>query len=162
MVQAATLSWSAANIYVPGTTTQSTGYLAYLFVSAQSGDFGATAASVDTITSLIESKADLTEYIAATGATSGGRLSGATGYYKNFGAGDSLTAFAVVFDAATYAEAQHYIVTDEKTASWTSATGAKTVTFGSQANQTWTSVPEPGTAALALLGVGMLIRRRRA
>jgi hypothetical protein len=164
VVQAASLNWSATTIYQPGTTTALSGGLAYLFISAQSGDFGAKIASVDDIRSYISEGKDLTEYIAATGATNDkGGLAGATGYNgTNFGAGDSLTAFVVVFDAETLADAKNYIVTAEKTASWTSSTGAKTIMFGSQKNATWTAVPEPSTAVLALAGLALLLKRRKA
>ena len=163
VASAASLNWSVSNVYQPGTTTAASGYAAYLFITEQSGDFGAKTTTADSIVALMKSGDDISDYIAATGTTSDkGLISGATGYYANFGAGDSLTAFAVIVDAANYTSASNYIITAEKSASWTSSTGAKALAFGSQASQTWTSVPEPGTAALALLGVGMLIRRRRA
>ncbi len=161
---AASLNWSISKV-IDSSGNALSGVAAYLFITEQSGDFGATVASVEKITTLIESGADLSDYIAGTGTTNAsGVISGSTGYYGNFGAGDSLTAFAVIFDAADYASAANYIVTAEKSASWTSSTGAKQLAFGSQANATWspTSVPEPGTAALALLGVGMLLKRRKA
>ena len=185
VVHGATLSWSAANIYQPGTTTALSSGVAYLFVTEQSKDFGSTVTTVDSVTDLIKSGAEFyTEttgtgseqvtknyikkgddkiQIAAIGATtSAGRLSGATGYYGNFGAGDSLKAFAVVFDADTLAGASNFLVTETKEASWTSATGAKTLGFGNQANATWTPVPEPSTAVLALAGLALLLKRRRA
>ena len=164
VTSAASLNWSMNKI-VGADGNALTGVAAYLFITAQSSDFGATVTTVDEITSKIEKGEDLSDYIAATGiSNAAGGISGNTGYYGNFGAGDSLTAFAVIFDAADYASAANYIVTAEKSASWTSSTGAKALAFGSQANATWspTSVPEPGTAALALLGVGMLLKRRKA
>ena len=187
--QAATLNWSAANIYQPkekptDSNVQLSGGLAYLFVTAQtetSGTFGSTVTTVDAVKTLIESGAEFyTEgtgkeaknylkkgddkiQIAAIGATtSAGRLAGDTGYYGNFGAGDALTAFAVVFDANTLAGASNYLVTSTQSQSWTSSTGAKTLTFGSQANATWTAVPEPSTAVLALAGLALLLKRRKA
>ena len=163
VVNAASLNWSVSNVYQPGTTTPASGYAAYLFITEQSGDFGAKTTTADSIVTLMKSGSDISEYIAATGATNTkGMISGATGYYANFGEGDSLTAFAVIVDASNYTAASNYIITAERSASWTSSTGAKMLGFGSQSSQTWTSVPEPGTAALALLGIGMMIRRRRA
>ena len=159
----ASLNWSINQIKVDGTLL--TGGSAYLFIVEQSSDFGKPTTTVAEITSLIENDKDFTTYAAGNkGTVNNGMVSGATGYYEAFQAGDSLTAFAVIFDAAK----ENYIVTATRDASWTSATGSKTLNFGSQANAKWnpvspsSSVPEPGTAALALLGVGLLFKRRRA
>ena len=161
--QAATLNWSMSNILDPVTKEKASGFAAYLFITQQSSDFGAKTTTVADIESLIKSKGDLSDYIAGTGSSNNsGMLNGATGYYGNFGAGDSLTGFAVIFDAADAASAKHYIVTAEKSASWTSSTGMKTLGFGSQANATWTAVPEPSTAVLALAGLALLLKRRKA
>ncbi|MBR1835731.1 MAG: PEP-CTERM sorting domain-containing protein [Kiritimatiellae bacterium] len=168
---AASLNWTITNVYQSNdSTTKAQGYSAYLFITEQAKDYGAQVTTVEDITTLITSKGNLEPYIAAgpqlTGAT-GGITAASTGYYNAFDAGDSLTAFAVIFDAATYAEASHFIVTGEKSASWTSSAGAKTLGFGSMAaatstNPSWTAVPEPATAALALLGLGLMIKRRKA
>ena len=180
MASAASLNWNITSVMDPASTTGGKGadFLALLFVSEQNGT---ALTSIDDVTTLIESgatavkdsegkvtslKTDTTEIAGAaqgkTGASGG--LSGATGYNgNNFGAGDSLTAFAVIFDASDYASASNYIVTSEKSASWTSSTGSKMLGFGSQANNTnWKAVPEPATATLALAGLALLLKRRRA
>ena len=185
LAQAATLNWSAMQIYQPkknptDANVAVNGGLALLFITEQSGDFGAGLTTIDDVVAFITGgatavvnestqkvtglkKGNETIDVAASGATNAsGLLSGATGYYGNFGAGDSLKAFAVIFDGATLDTASNYIVTGIKEASWTSSTGAKTVTFGSQANATWTPVPEPSTAALALAGLALLLKRRKA
>jgi len=46
--------------------------------------------------------------------------------------------------------------------SWASATGAKSLQFGPQTNATWKAVPEPSVALMGLLGLGMLLKRRKA
>ena len=180
--QAASLSWSGLNIYKPGSTTEKlSGGAIYLFITEQSKDFGAGTTTISDVKTLIEKSGTevvkdgegkvtgikngtTTIDIAATGASNtAGGFSGATGYYGNgFGAGDSLKAFAVILDAADFANAKNYIVTDIKSQSWTSSSGAKTLGFGSQANATWTPVPEPSTAVLALAGLALLLKRRRA
>ena len=161
---AATLNWTLSNIKTPtDNSVAGAGYAAYLFITEQSGDFGAKTTTSTEIESLIKSKGDLTDYIAATKtATTAGSVTGATGYYGNFGAGDSLTAFAVVFDSSNYADAKNYIITPTQSASWTSSTGFKNLVFGSQKDATWTAVPEPSTAVLALAGLALLLKRRKA
>ena len=171
MASAASLNWTITNVYQSDdSTTKAQGYSAYLFITEQAKDYGAQVTTVEDITTLITSKGDLEPYIAAgpqlTGTT-GGFTGVNTGYYGSFDAGDSLTGFAVIFDAATYAEANNFIVTATKSASWSSATGAKALAFGSMAaatstNPSWTAVPEPATAAMALLGIGMMLKRRKA
>ena len=178
VTHAASLSWSAFSINQPGTTTTATGYTIYLFITEQSGDFGSAATTVSAVTDIIKSGVEFyTEggknylkngadkvQIAAVGETDGGRIkTAATGYNgNNFGGGDSLKAFAVIFDASSLSSASNYIVTGVKSASWTSTSGAKTLAFGSQANATWTAVPEPSTAVLALAGLALLLKRRKA
>ncbi|MBR1608250.1 MAG: PEP-CTERM sorting domain-containing protein [Kiritimatiellae bacterium] len=167
-VQAASLNWAIATVYEPGTDTLANGYSAYLFITEQANDYGAKVTTVDEIESLIQSKGSLSDYIAAQVAISNGRQAvSATGYNgNNFANGDSLSGFAVIFNATDYSEATGYFVTAEKSASWTSGTGAKSLAFGAQTatkNATaWTAVPEPATAALALLGLGLMIKRRKA
>ena len=183
LAQAATLNWSGVQIYQPkekptDSNVALSGGLVYLFITEQSKEFGAGVTTATAVSDLITSGAELytdtdgKKYlkkgddkigIAAQGATNtAGGFSGATGFYGNFGAGDSLTAFAVIFDSADLATAKNFMVTAEKSASWTSSTGAKTLGFMSQANNTWTPVPEPSTAVLALAGLALLLKRRRA
>jgi hypothetical protein len=178
VTHAASLSWSAFNIYEPKTTTPADGYAIYLFITEQNDDFGVDVTTKNDVQTLLTSGASVvTEAgktylqkgttsiaIAAIGESSGGRIAtAATGYNgDSFGSGDSLKGFAVILDAATLATAKNFTVTDEKSASWTSSMGAKTLAFGNQANATWTAVPEPSVALMGLLGLGMLLKRRKA
>ena len=180
ITQGASLNWSANSIYQPGTTTPVENGLAYLFVSAQNKNYGAAVTTVQDVTDLLSSgatfytdtdsgknyikKGDDMIQIASIGQTNTkGGLAGATGYNGSaFDNGDGLTAFAVVFDATDFANAKNFLVTGERSASWTSSSGSKTMMFGSQANATWTPVPEPSTAVLALAGLALLLKRRRA
>ena len=160
---AAQLGWTATVIYEPGTTTLANGYSIYLFITEQSGSFGADITTVSDITSLIKSKGDVASKAAANASITAGRAPGQTGYNgNNFAAGDSLSAFAVIFDAADAASASNYILTETKSVSWKSGTGTVNLPFGSQKNATWTAVPEPSTAVLAFAGLALLLKRRKA
>ena len=177
VAQAATLSWNANQLKIDGALANNV--TAFMFITAQSDDFGAGTTSVADVIAAIEGGATLvtdsesikatglkyknsTIDIAAVGTVKSGALSGATGYYGSFVAGDSLSAFVVFFDNASYASAKNYAVTSVQDASWSGSTGAQTLRFGSQANATWTPVPEPSTAALALAGLALLLKRRKA
>ena len=178
MVHAAQLNWSFNSVMKSdGSGSRATGYVAYLFITEQSGSFGSTVTTVDAVKNLIESGAEFyTEegknylkkgddkiQIAASKTTNNGMISGASGYNgNNFQGGDSLTAFTVVFDAANVASAENYIITGTKSAAWTSGTGSQQVGFQNLSNATWTPVPEPSTAVLALAGLALLLKRRRA
>ena len=158
---ATSLSWQIAGITSPAGVKQN--LAVYLFITEQSGDFGAQVTTVDTITSLIQSKGDLTPYIAATGfSTAAGGVPAATGYNgNNFALGDTLSGFAVVFDAASPTAAQNFAMTTVKDVSF-GAQGASTLRFGTMKDATWTAVPEPSTAVLALAGLALLLKRRKA
>ena len=178
-VQAASLNWNITSVLSPTTGEKADGYLAYLFITEQNVTHGTTATTttIQAVKDLIESgaeyytegdnkylkKGDDKIQIAAMGTSVSGGISGATGYNgNNFDKPDSLKAFAVIFDANTLAGAKNYIVTAEKSASWTSSTGARPLAFGNQSGATWTPVPEPSTAVLALAGLALLLKRRRA
>lgn len=173
-VHAATLNWAITNIKTPAdSTVAGSGYMSYLFMTAQTvssttGDnFGVANTTVDAAIAALTAGtfADYASTYAAASkaATAAGLVTGATGYYANFNAGDALSAFAVIIDAGSPANVQHYIVTPTMSTSWTSGTGAKQLNFGTQASATWTAVPEPTSGLLMLLGMaGLALRRRRA
>ena len=167
--QAASLNWTITNVKSSSDSTAAgENYVAYLFFTSVSDSLAGTY-TVTTVDAVKAAIADGTTAFSttttpkayATGTTSSsGGITGATGL-DGFGAGDSVTGFAVVFDA----DGKNYIVTGEKTATWTSSTAAKSVAFGSQANNTTfspvTPVPEPCSVALVLLGVAALGLKRK-
>ena len=180
-VNAASVSWGIANVKAPdatslnpvtGTmasgTTVANGYVALLYLTAQSSDFGGSVINKDTVVANIAKGNISTDYIANTTLNAnGGLLSVATGYNgSDFASGDSLTAFTVIFnvtDIADIDEATAFMVTDNKTVSFTSSTGAKPFAFGNQSAATWQAVPEPTSGLLMLVGLaGLALRRRRA
>ena len=149
---------------------------AYLFVTANSTDVttGIPLTTLAAVQTVLDSGdlSGLSSLAAAHGSnTAAGMFTGATGL-EGFSSG-SLSAFAVVVDSSDLASAKNYFLVSggaEKTATFTSATGMKALAWGSQASITqsaggWTStsVPEPTSGLLMLLGMaGLALRRKRA
>ena len=173
--QAANLNWTITNVFQPGSTTDKVdGGAVYLFLTAVSGNTASTFTTVDIadITAALD-KGDtsvLSDAVVASTLSSTGAKTGNTGLSGSFGAtsADSLTAYAVIFDAANAADASNYILTGPKSASWSQgASGAQNLAFGTQASATWNSmggggdIPEPTSGLLLALGGAMLALRRR-
>ena len=142
-----------------GSATRAAGY--YVALIAES-DFDDAIAAVGDATKFAT-------YVSDGGSgttTKTGATSGNITVTENSGTSLSYVLFA--FDAGSVGEASNYIVSSAVTgvAYEPPATPtAATFNASSFSGATWTAtaaVPEPGTAALALLGIGMLIRRRRA
>lgn len=176
VAQAATINWSIMNVYSPADSTAkvATGSMsAWLFVTANSTDVttGIPVTTMAAVQAVLDS-GDLTGLASLSAAnavntTAAGSIAGATGL-TGFSSG-SLTAFAVVVDSATLADAENYFLVSDgatKTASFTSATGAKYLAWGDQTSYTqgegkWTAVPEPTSGLLLLLGMAGLALRRK-
>ena len=179
VTQAASINWTISNVFTPSDSSSKadTGTMsAWLFVTANSTDVttGIPITTLAAVQSVLDS-GDLTGLSSLSAAhgsnTSAGMFTGATGL-EGFSSG-SLTAFAVVVDSTDLASAENYFLVSsgaEKTATFTSATGMKQLAWGSQASITqaaggWTStsVPEPTSGLLMLLGMaGLALRRKRA
>lgn len=177
LVQAASVSWTMTNIYSPSDTTTKVAagsMSAWLFVTANSTDktSGIPITTLSAVQAVLDS-GDLTglSSLAAAHGTnaSAGNFGGATGL-EGFSSG-TLTAFAVVVDNTDLASAENYFLVNggaTKDVTFTSATGNKSLAFGSQASITqaagaWTAVPEPTSGLLMLLGMaGLALRRKRA
>ena len=175
VAQAASINWTISNVYSPADTTAkvaANSMSAWLFVTANSTDVttGIPVTTLAAVQTVLDS-GDLTglSSLAAAHAinTSEGSIGGATGL-QGFSSG-SLTAFAVVVDSSDLATANNYFIASsgaEKTATFTSSTGIKTLAFGSQATITqaaggWTAVPEPTSGLLLLLGMAGLALKRK-
>ena len=181
VVNAASVSWSVSNVYSStDTTAKGDGYIAYLFVSANSSNVsGLTVTTLSAVTAAIGNGDDWATTVAGLSSankalsSAGTIANAATGMSSSFESG-SLSAFAIVFDAATLADANNYYVVTTSTGAtdasvtFTSSTGTKTLGFGTQATKSvadgaWTAVPEPTSGLLMLLGMaGLALRRKRA
>ena len=162
VAQAASINWTVSNVYVPGSTDKITtgSCMAYLFVTDNTTDVtGLTTTSLAAVQAVLNS-GDLTG-LAGLAAMTKANTAGASGL-TGFSSG-SLSAFVVLIDSLNAATAGNYMITGEKSVSFTSATGAKTLIYGSQAGNTWqtAAVPEPTSAMLLVLGVAALALRRK-
>ena len=158
--QAATVKWTAANVYEMGSTaTKATGYLTY-FVS--SADYTLAKATAD----LAKEKVDfVSTYGVASAVTSGGLAT--QNITTTAGNSESWTGYLVIFNAESIDKATYAYITSEAT----KATGANgqqaNLTFtsltGTQTAGNWYAIPEPTSGLLMLLGfAGLALRRRRA
>ena len=171
-VHGASLNWAVSQVQnSDGTSGATAGYRAYMFVTAATGNTmsfvpGASLTTADAIqASILNGTFDASIAYHSGLSTSVGAYTAATGVSQSFDAGDSITAFVVIFDGADYASANNYIITAERSTSWGAATGIKTLAYGSQANATWmpiSNIPEPTSGLLMLVGLaGLALRRRR-
>ena len=175
VAQAASINWTITNVYSPSDSTAKVAVgsmSAWMFVTANSTDVttGIPVTTLAAVQAVLDSGdlTGLTSLAAAHGTNAGeGGFSGATGL-TGFSSG-SLTAFAVIVDSTDLATANNYFIASngaEKTATFTSATGIKTLAWGSQATITqaaggWTAVPEPTSGLLLLLGMAGLALKRK-
>ena len=123
------------------------------------------AVTLDSITSMLDGGDAVGAAALATyskNATDAGLITSSGN--GNYAAGTVVNGFIVVLDSKLAQNAKNYFVTGvvQRTAG---SSGAMSFSMGSMANQTYSSVgpvPEPATGALALAGIALLFRRRKA
>ena len=172
---AATINWTITNVYSSNNSTvRGAGYSALLFLTANTSNVeNLTLTTLSDVTSLIgtsgwESSIANKYSASATLNANGGLVMQATGISSAFESG-SVSGFAIIFDAGSLADAQHYYLVNtgaDSEVSFASSMASKTLNFGTQAeasqsSSNWVAIPEPTSGLLMLLGVAGLALRRK-
>lgn len=166
---AATVNWTATGVAEYGKATAAASSLGYIgvLIDASITDrdtmlakfanqdtslvAGATIANSQGTVGILQGQS-FNGYVSVTGA-------------GNFGNSVTVNAYALIFDAATVADAKHVYVTD--VLSKTTGANGQAANFsfgaltGTQTASNWVAVPEPTSGLLLLLGMAGLALRRK-
>lgn len=173
IANAASINWSAVMISSSPdiALTSAAQYSAYFFAVSDSSSTLTTTTmeavlgeiskgSAGNISKLASYKAQNT-FVATTGA--GNFISSGNG---SFATGTSISGFVIILDALELSSAKNYMIAQDSTGNkelskTAGASGAMTFSYGPQAENTWTAIPEPTSGLLMLLGVAGLALKRK-
>ena len=145
-----------------GTSERAANYFVTIFMQ---DDYDAVTAAISQLGSDSASAIEtLNSHAMSTGTTA--KTGKATGNFtSDLPSITTVNLFAVAWDSTTIADAQYYNLsgTVQSDAYTAPDNPTNTGTFKAESFSTgWQAVPEPSTAALALAGLALLLKRRRA
>lgn len=158
---AAAVTWTIMNIQSSPSTTASSGWLVQIYANTVTYDYA------NALTGNITAK--------FSGQTASGSGDIVYAMQKESDAASKLetvSVFAVIYDASTVAGAKHYIVSGITEKTVPEGGTNITITFGNMGqnnasnmfnNSSWVAVPEPTSGILLLLGAaGLALKRKKA
>ena len=157
VTQAAAVAWSLTGVTDSPANAAAAGWVAYFMDGSTYNTFTSTAAN------------QLGAYCAAnytyTETTASGRTGvGVSATSGTYSAGDSVSGYIVLFDAADATEAKYYAATASSTKTVPASGNLKFNYDLAAATSGWqaTAVPEPTSGLLMLLGMaGLALKRKR-
>lgn len=161
MASAASIDWTLKGSSFTTSDGSATRAYNYLVVAILESDLNSAVSAISTIntdSSTFASYVKSTGTTAKTGATSGS-------FTVSQDSGVSIPLVLIAFDADNYTDAKNYLVSGTETGvTYEPPSTPTTATFNSASysGKSWTAVPEPSTAALALAGLALLLKRRKA
>lgn len=166
--QAASVYWTATNVYAGNATDKNAGIAYFLTTSMASTESWASLTSAAEFTAALDGKYSWTPATAGTYSVS--TANAVANSTLGLTDGSSYTGYLLIFDTATITDESKYYITNTKDFTALTGTSSAGVSFGTQKNATqaaggWTAVavPEPTSGLLMLLGMaGLALRRRRA
>ena len=141
-----------------GSATRAADYLVVAILASDLDSAVSAISTVNTDSSAFESYVKSSGTTAKTGATSGS-------FTVSQDSGVAIPLVLIAFDAKNYEDATHYLVSGtESGTTYEPPATPVTATFNSTSysGKSWVAIPEPSVALMGLLGLGMLLKRRRA
>ena len=160
--QAATVNWTISGVKADGNTAPTAGWAVMAFYTAKDAGFGAIESAIKAGTAgdlAFESKTLTVSFGAGKVAAHDANATGITDTSKNY------DFYFVVFNDADATKATAYAMMSDPNKEYSSMAAKFTTSATFSASTPWvsTSVPEPTSGLLMLLGVaGLALRRRRA